>query len=101
MPTQVKMEKKEKVMAALAASPPSLRGLSSGLDTCYWFARKQNRTNDMKDQRDAERLGVGAGGVSEGERGRGRERGREMERDGERERGGDREREREWDSERV
>jgi len=33
--THVNMEKKAKVMAALAASPPSLRGLSSGLATCH------------------------------------------------------------------
>lgn len=33
--TQVKMEKKEKVMAARAASPPSFRGLSSSLLTCH------------------------------------------------------------------
>lgn len=48
--TQVKMEKKEKVMAARAASPPSFSGLSSGLDTCHWLAKKQKPTNHMKDQ---------------------------------------------------
>lgn len=48
--TQVKMEKKEKVMAARAASPPSLSGLSSCLVTCHWFAKKQKPTNHMKDQ---------------------------------------------------
>lgn len=48
--TQVKMEKKQKVMAARAASPPSFSGLSSGLDICHWFARKQKPTNHMKDQ---------------------------------------------------
>lgn len=48
--TQVKMEKKQKVMAARAASPPSFSGLSSGLDICHWFAKKQKPTNHMKDQ---------------------------------------------------
>lgn len=37
--THVKMEKKEKAMAARAASVPSLSGLSWGLDTCHWLAR--------------------------------------------------------------
>lgn len=46
--TQVKMEKKEKVMAARAASPLSLNWLSS--DTCHWLAKKQKPTNHMKDQ---------------------------------------------------
>ena len=44
------MEKKEKVMAARAASPPSIRGLSSCLVICHWLARKQKPTNHMKDQ---------------------------------------------------
>lgn len=48
--TQVKMEKKAKVMAARAASAPSLRGLSSSLATCHWLARKQNPTNQTNDQ---------------------------------------------------
>ena len=87
----MKMEKKEKVMAALAASPPSLRGLSSGLDTCHWLARKQNPTNHMKDQKAAERVGEGGGGERERERrGRGE---REKERGREREKGMGRERE--------
>jgi len=33
--TQVKMEKKEKTMVALAASAPSFRGLSSDLENCH------------------------------------------------------------------
>lgn len=37
--THVKMEKKEKAMAARAASVPSLSGLSLGLETCHWLAR--------------------------------------------------------------
>lgn len=37
--THVKMEKKEKVMAARAASVPSFIGLSLGLETCHWLAR--------------------------------------------------------------
>ena len=49
--THVKMEKKAKVMAARAASPPSFRGLSSDLATCHWLARKQKPTNHMKDQK--------------------------------------------------
>lgn len=49
--TQVKMEKKEKAMAARAASVPSLSGLSSGLDTCHWLARKQKPTNQRKAQK--------------------------------------------------
>lgn len=43
--TQVKIEKKEKVMAARAASAPSFRGLSSCFETCHWLARKQKPTN--------------------------------------------------------
>lgn len=35
--THVKMEKKEKAMAARAASVPSFSGLS--LETCHWLAR--------------------------------------------------------------
>lgn len=53
--TQVKMEKKENVMAARAASPPSLSGLSSCWVTCHWFAKKQKPTNHMKDQNAGER----------------------------------------------
>lgn len=49
--THVKIEKKEKVMAARAASPLSFRGLSSGLVACHWFAKKQKPTNHMKDQK--------------------------------------------------
>lgn len=33
--TQVKMEKKEKAIAARAASVPSFSGLSLGLETCH------------------------------------------------------------------
>lgn len=33
--THVKMEKKEKAMAARAASVPSFSGLSLGLETCH------------------------------------------------------------------
>lgn len=44
------MEKKEKVMAALAASAPSFKGLSSGLLTCHWLVRKQKPTNHIKAQ---------------------------------------------------
>lgn len=67
--THVKMEKKEKVMAARAASVPSFIGLSLGLDTCHWLARKQKPTN----QRKAQKAGVSTGprqkgpGVREGE----------------------------------
>ena len=49
--THVKMEKKEKVMAARAASVPSFIGLSLGLDTCHWLARKQKPTNQRKAQK--------------------------------------------------
>lgn len=49
--TQVKMEKKEKAMAARAASVPSFRGLSLGLETCHWLARKQKPTNQKKAQK--------------------------------------------------
>lgn len=49
--TQVKTEKNEKVMAALAASPPSLSGLSSCLVKCHWFAKKQKPTNHKKDHK--------------------------------------------------
>ena len=55
--THVKMEKKEKAMAARAASVPSLSGLSLGSETCHWLARKQKATN----QRKAQKAGVGAG----------------------------------------
>ena len=37
--THVKMEKKEKAMAARAASVPSFSGLSLGSETCHWLAR--------------------------------------------------------------
>lgn len=50
-PTQVKMEKKEKVMAARAASAPSISGLSSRFDTCHWLANRQKPTNHMNDQK--------------------------------------------------
>lgn len=49
--THVKMEKKEKAMAARAASVPSFRGLSLGLETCHWLARKQKPTNQKKAQK--------------------------------------------------
>lgn len=49
--TQVKMEKKEKAMAARAASVPSFRGLSWTLETCHWLARKQKPTNQKKAQK--------------------------------------------------
>lgn len=49
--TQVKMEKKEKAMAARAASVPSFRGLSWALETCHWLARKQKPTNQKKAQK--------------------------------------------------
>lgn len=49
--THVKMEKKEKAMAARAASVPSFRGLSWGLETCHWLARKQKPTNQKKAQK--------------------------------------------------
>lgn len=55
--THVKMEKKEKAMAARAASVPSFSGLSLGSETCHWLARKQKATN----QRKAQKAGVGAG----------------------------------------
>lgn len=61
--THVKMEKKEKVMAARAASVPSFIGLSFGLDTCHWLARKQKPTN----QRKAQKAGVFTGARQEGE----------------------------------
>lgn len=48
--TQVNTEKKQKTMAARAASAPSFRGLSSSLDACHWLARKQNPTNQTRDQ---------------------------------------------------
>lgn len=51
------MEKKEKAMAARAASVPSFSGLSLGSETCHWLARKQKATN----QRKAQKAGVGAG----------------------------------------
>lgn len=49
--THVKMEKKEKAMAALAASVPSFSGLSLGLETCHWLAKKQKPTNHRKAQK--------------------------------------------------
>lgn len=49
--THVKMEKNEKAMAARAASVPSFRGLSLGLETCHWLARKQKPTNQKKAQK--------------------------------------------------
>lgn len=48
------MEKKAKVMAARAASAPSLSGLSSGFATCHWLAMKQKPTNHTNDQKAAE-----------------------------------------------
>lgn len=62
--THVKMEKKEKVMAARAASVPSFIGLSFGLDTCHWLARKQKPTN----QRKAQKAGVFTRARQEGPR---------------------------------
>lgn len=56
--TQVKMEKKEKVMAARAASAPSFNGLSSGFATCHWLAIKQKPTNQTKDQNAGVRRGA-------------------------------------------
>lgn len=53
--TQVKMEKKEKVMAARAASAPSFSGLFCRSETCHWLARKQKPTN----QRNAQKAGRG------------------------------------------
>lgn len=65
--THVKMEKKEKAMAARAASVPSFSGLSLGSETCHWLARKQKPTN----QRKAQKAGVGVGpGSPRGRRGR-------------------------------
>lgn len=66
--TQVKMEKKEKVMAARAASVPSFRGLSLGLETCHWLARKQKPTNQKKAQK-AEVPGPGRTSVTHIEKG--------------------------------
>lgn len=94
--TQVKMEKKEKAMAARAASVPSLSGLSSGLDTCHWLARKQKPTNQRKAQK-AVGEAVNKGVVRQGSQTRGEQGqmqgGRCTQEEREREKGG-RERER-------
>lgn len=47
-PTHVMMEKKQKAMAARAASAPCDNGSSSGDVACHWLARKQNATNHRK-----------------------------------------------------
>lgn len=67
--THVKMEKKEKAMAARAASVPSFIGLSLGLDTCHWLARKQKPTNQRKAQKAVVSTRAGQKGprVTEGE----------------------------------
>ena len=49
--TQVKMEKKEKAMAALAASAPWFKGSSSGVVRCHWLAKKQKPTNHRNVQK--------------------------------------------------
>lgn len=51
--TQVIMEKKEKAMAARAASAPWLRGNSSGVVRDHWLARKQKLTKYRKVQKPA------------------------------------------------
>lgn len=51
--TQVKMEKKEKVIAARAASAPWFKGSSSGVVRCHWLAKKQKPTNHKKAQKPA------------------------------------------------
>jgi NAD(P)H-dependent flavin oxidoreductase YrpB (nitropropane dioxygenase family) len=65
IPTQEKMEKKLKVMAARAESAPTSTSLS--LVAAHWLVRKQKPTNHRKVQRAGERT-EGGGSVS----GRGR-----------------------------
>lgn len=50
--TQMMMEKKEKVMAARAASAPCEKPLVSVV-LCHWFARKQKATNHRKARKPA------------------------------------------------
>lgn len=47
------MEKKEKAIAARAASAPWLRGSSSGVVRLHWLAKKQKLTNHMNVQKPA------------------------------------------------
>lgn len=61
--TQMRMEKKEKVMAALALLLPRRKYL--GGERCHWLARKQNPTAQMPAQMTGgsrERRGAGWGG---------------------------------------
>lgn len=73
--TQTKMEKKEKVMAALALLLPRRNCL--GDECCHWLVRKQKPTNQTPAQRTAgageKRGGAGSGRAAESEhRGPGR-----------------------------
>lgn len=56
--TQAMMEKKEKAMAARAASAPCEKPLVSVV-LCHWFAKKQKATNHRKARKPA----GGQGGV--------------------------------------
>lgn len=59
--TQMRMEKKEKVMAALALLLPRRKYL--GGERCHWLARKQNPTAQMPAQMTGGVEGEKRGGV--------------------------------------